>query len=79
MLKRSLQELRMCPLFGWKEEKNSHIILDCTYRQQVWKELVYFRDRPLNWVGQSIEVLRLWHQNPLAHGFLALPYLVNSF
>eukprot|EP01018_Ginkgo_biloba_P039380 Gb_12932 [translate_table: standard] len=75
--KRNKAGLGRCPLCKASEESNNHIIMECNFSQQVWKEIAVLTGLKHAWSGSTVEEgLRGWCSLSWVKEFLALPVII---
>eukprot|EP01018_Ginkgo_biloba_P022058 Gb_03022 [translate_table: standard] len=75
--KRNIAGPGRCPLCKTSEETNNHLIMECSFSIQVWREIEHLLGVRNVWIGASVEEgLRTWCGNPIAKTFLALPVIL---
>eukprot|EP01018_Ginkgo_biloba_P032904 Gb_28853 [translate_table: standard] len=66
-----------CPLCKASEESNNHIIMECNFSKQVWKEIAFLTGLKHAWSGSTVEEgLRGWCSLSWVKEFLALPVII---
>eukprot|EP01018_Ginkgo_biloba_P010974 Gb_06478 [translate_table: standard] len=67
-----------CPLCKVSEETNNHLVVECSFSKQVWREIALLTRLRNVWLGGIVEEgLRAWCGNPRVKSLLALPVIIT--